>query len=199
MARHIRLQCGVSGGLRKQGGWIMAAAAVVTAVIGASSAKKKRDADKKAQKDAIEAGDPYGPYRDQAAKELNALTFDSVKDTPEFKARAIAAERMMAAQGYTGSGNAIYAAAEAGGASYQQAFDNLARKAGIDKQPGYGHNPAASMASSQQYVDNMSGAANSLIYAGSQLFGNFQGNGAGAGGSSAASGNPYKGSSPGKG
>ncbi len=197
--RSANLRSGFTGGSRRQGGWIMAAATVVTALVGASSAKKKRDADKKAQQAAIDASDPYAPYRDQAAKDLNALTFDTVKDTPEFKARAIAAERMMAAQGYTGSGNAIYAAAEAGGASYQQAFDNLARKAGIDKQPGYGHNPAASMASSQQYMDNMSGAANSLIYAGSQLFGNFQGNGAGAGGSSAASGNPYKGSSPGKG
>lgn len=98
------------------------------------------------------------------------MSMDDVVDTPEYKARQVAAERLMASQGYTGSGNAIVAAAEAGGASYQQAFDNLARMAGVDKQPGAGYDAAGSAASGQNYMNNLSGAANSIVYNVGQLF-----------------------------
>jgi hypothetical protein len=37
-----------------------------------------------------------------------------------------------ASQGYTGSGNALVAAADAGASAYQQEFDNLSRLAGAD-------------------------------------------------------------------
>jgi hypothetical protein len=168
---------GFTGGHRYQGGWLTAALGLVGSLFGMSSARRQQRDAQRAQQEAIAAGDPYGPYRDAAAQRLNALTYESVVDTPEWKARQRAAERTMAAQGYTGSGNALLAAAEGGGAAYQQAFDNLARQAGIDKQPGYGHNAALSAQNGQNYMNNMSGAFNSATYALSQLSaGLFQGN-----------------------
>lgn len=114
-------------------------AAITTAAIGAGtaiySAQQSSKNAKKAQQQnqqAIDAADPYAPYRDDAAKRLNALIADpsSITETATYKARQKAAERTMAAQGYSGSGNAILAATDAAAASYQQEFSNLAALAG---------------------------------------------------------------------
>lgn len=166
----IRRRGGFSGGLRKQGGWIGAAIGLATSLFGASKAKKEAKRQREMQERQIEAMDPYAPYRKEAAERLSKLSMADVVDTPEYKARQVAAERLMASQGYTGSGNAIVAAAEAGGASYQQAFDNLARLAGVDKQPGAGYDSQASNQTSQNYMNNLSSAANSIVYSVGQLF-----------------------------
>lgn len=90
--------------------------------------------------------DPYAPYRGAAATKLNALMNDpsSIENSPVYKADMQAASRTMAAQGYTGSGNALVAAANAGGQAYQQEFNNLAMLAGA------GQSPAAGQAYAQQ-------------------------------------------------
>lgn len=162
-----------TGGRRRQGGWLAAALGLAGSLFGASRARKEARRQQELQERAIAAADPYGPYRAAAAEKLNNLTFESVVNTPEYKARQTAAARLMAAQGYTGSGNAVVAAAEAGGASYQQAWENLARMAGVDAQPGGGYNLAASGANSQNYLNNMSGALNSLVYSTGNLLGAF--------------------------
>ena len=119
---------------RAQGGWIGAAIALVGSLYSSNKASK----DKKEANKQLEKSDPFGKYRDQYAQDINALMDDpsSIAGTAEYKSRQQAAARLMASQGYTGSGNALAAAAEAGGASYQQAFDNLARLAGVDAVPG---------------------------------------------------------------
>lgn len=165
----IKSRGGFTGGRRKQGGWIAAAIGLVTSFLGAKKAKKQAKADAAARAAEQAAQDPYGPYRAEAAKKLNALTYDNVKDTPEYKFRQEAASRLMAAQGYTGSGNAIAAAAEAGGASYQQAFDNLARQAGVDVAPGGGHDAAADAAVGANRMSQYSSMANSLTYGVGQI------------------------------
>lgn len=97
------------------------------------------------------AYDPYAKYRGQAATQLNALMAnpDSLQNLPEYKAQMQAASRVMAAQGYTGSGNALVAAAQAGGNAYQQAFNNLAMLSGAGQSPA-----AAQSAANQQYDYN---------------------------------------------
>lgn len=92
----------------------------------------------------IAAADPYGPYRAGAAEKLNALMADpnSITDTAEYKARQEAVRRQMAAQGYTGSGNALIAAADAAGQSFQQSFNNLSMLAGAGVAPGGGYGQA---------------------------------------------------------
>lgn len=117
------------------------AAMVAAAAIGAAgsiySANKASKAQKQASSDAAKAAekaDPYAAYRGEAAKKLNALSSDpsSIVDSAVWKARSQAAERAIASQGYTGSGNALVAAADAGASAYQQEFDNLSRLAGSD-------------------------------------------------------------------
>jgi hypothetical protein len=156
-----RLQGGFNGGWKRQGGWIGAAIGLAGSLFGASQARKQAKADAKLAQKGIEAADPYGPYRKQAAEELNKLSAASVVDTPEWKVRQEAASRQMAAQGYTGSGNAIVAAADAGNVAYQQAFDNLARKAGIDVQPGGGY--AAALESRKSGNDNVLGGIAGIV------------------------------------
>ena len=72
--------------------------------------------------------DPYAPYRGAAAKQLQQLMANpsSIQSSPVYQADMQAAGRTMAAQGYTGSGNALVASAQAGGQAYQQQFNNLA-------------------------------------------------------------------------
>ena len=115
-------------------------AAITSAAIGAGTAiYSSRQASKQAkqaskdQAAAQEKADPYSQYRGDAAARLNALSTGktNVTDLVSYKARSQAAERTMAAQGYTGSGNALLAAADAGGAAYQQEFDNLSNLAGV--------------------------------------------------------------------
>ena len=79
--------------------------------------------------------DPYAPYRPNAAAQLQSLMQDpsQVQSTPEYAAMLTAAGRSSAAQGYNGSGNALVAAANAGGQAYQQAFNNLAMLSGAEQ------------------------------------------------------------------
>ena len=100
--------------------------------------------------------DPYAPYRGAAAEKLNALMNDpsSIQNLPEYKADLQAASRTMAAQGYTGSGNALVAAVNAGGQAYQQAFNNLSMLAGAGQSPAAG----AAYAQQQQNYQNQQNA-----------------------------------------
>ena len=63
------------------------------------------------------AYDPYGKYRQGDAEQLQALMKapSSAVNSSYGQALQLGAGRAMAAQGYTGSGNAIVAAANAGG------------------------------------------------------------------------------------
>src|SRR5690606_33120613 len=77
------------------------------------------------------------------------------------------AERVMAAQGYTGSGNALAAAADAGGAAYQQEFDNLAMLSGVGQGQGarasaYGTGSAAVGNANDSYLSGIAGIGNNL-------------------------------------
>ena len=126
-------------------------AAVTAAAIGAGTAiysarqsSKQAKEQNKLAREGIEAADPYKQYRPEMAKKLNALVEDpsSITETPEYKARLEAAARQLAAQGYTGSGNAVIEAANAGGAAYQQAFENLSMLSGAGASPGGGYGQA---------------------------------------------------------
>lgn len=100
--------------------------------------------------------DPYAPYRGDAAKKLNDLMADpsTLENLPEYKAQTQAAERTIASQGYTGSGNALVAAANAGGNAYQQAFNNLSMLAGAGQNPAYAQGAANQQANYQQQASN---------------------------------------------
>ena len=129
---------------------------------------------------AAQKQDPYGPYREQAALKLNNLMDNpnSINDTAEYKARQTAASRTMASQGYTGSGNALAAAAEAGGNSYQQAFNNLAMLSGAGVAPGQGAVQAAMGQSqnNQNAMNTYGQLANGLVGAGIQGYNNYRQN-----------------------
>lgn len=159
--------------------WAAIGAAAVT-VVGSYVVNKKNKSSNKAVQQAQAAGDPYGPYRDAAAKKLNDLMNDpsKIESSPEYKARISAAQRLMASQGYTGSGNALTAVANAGGDAYQQAFNNLAMLSGAGGQPGYGAMQGAAIQSgNNQYATNQYGQiANGLIGAGMQGYRNYQQN-----------------------
>ena len=135
---------------------VITAAAIGTA--GTLFAQKKASSAAKSQaklgQQAIDAADPYKQYRGDAAIKLNSLMDDpsSITNSAEYKARQTAAERTMAAQGYTGSGNAIHEAATASGASYQQAFDNLSMLSGARNVPGGGFDSA--LGANQSGIDN---------------------------------------------
>ena len=100
--------------------------------------------------------DPYGPYRQAAAQKLNNLMANpnSITQLPEYQAYQQAAARTIAAQGYTGSGNALVAAAQAGGTAYQQAFNNLSTLAGAGQSPALASSAAAQQADYQQQQQN---------------------------------------------
>lgn len=102
------------------------------------------------------AYDPYAKYRDAAAQKLNTLMNDptSIQQLPEYKAQMQAASRTIAAQGYTGSGNALVAAAQAGGNAYQQAFNNLAMLSGAGQNPAAAASAADSQANYEQSQQN---------------------------------------------
>lgn len=146
-----------------------AAIAAGTAIYSANRASKQQKDSQKFAREQMENADPYREYRDEAAAKLNALIADpsSIKDSASYKARMQAAERTLAAQGYTGSGNAIIESANAGGAAYQQEFDMLARLAGVDT--GLGN--AASLAgtamgvnqqASDNYLSAVAGVGNNI-------------------------------------
>lgn len=159
-------------------------AAITTAAIGAGTAlygayqsnKQGKEAKKAAQK-AQDAADPYAAYRDDAAQKLNALIADPsrITDTATYKARQKAMERTMAAQGYSGSGNAILGSADAAAAAYQQEFDNLAMLsgAGTGTQTAagvYGSSTGAISNANDNKLSAWSGVANNLVNLGQTVF-----------------------------
>lgn len=153
-------------------------AAITTAAIGAGTAiyaaKKQGDAAKEANKiakEGTEAADPLKQYRPEYAQKLDALIKDpsSIQDTAEYKARQQAVARQLAAQGYTGSGNALIEAADAGGQSYQQAFQNLYTLAGGTPGGGYDTAAQASLAGSDMKANAIAGVANNLTNLGATI------------------------------
>lgn len=148
-------------------------AAITAAVIGVAGTVYAANKSSKAAKEAnavaregIEAADPFRKYRPQYATKLNELMSDpsQIQNTPEYKARIQSVQRQLAAQGYTGSGNALVEAAEASGAVYQQAFSNLAMLSGAATTPGGGYNNATQTMQngSAQSINDRMGIANNL-------------------------------------
>lgn len=149
---------------------------VTSAVIGAGTALYASKQAKKQQKDAqnfareqMEGLDPFAEHRPYYADRLKELADDpsKIKDFASYKARLQAAERTMAAQGYTGSGNALVAAADAGAAAYQQEFDNLAMLSGAGQGQGarasaYGTAAGAAGNANDNYLSGLAGVGNNL-------------------------------------
>ena len=140
-----------------------------TAIYSTTQAKKQQKDAQKAQSQQMEALDPYAQYRPGAAERLDALSKDpsSIQDAAPYKARMQAAERTIASQGYTGSGNALVAAAEAGAAAYQQEFDNLAMLSGASQGQGarasaYGTGANAIGNAGDSYLSGVAGVGNNL-------------------------------------
>lgn len=159
-------------------------AAITTAAIGAGTAiysasqssKQAKKAGKQNQA-AIDAADPYAPYRDDAAQRLNALIADpdSITETATYKARQKAAERTMASQGYSGSGNAIMASTDAAAQSYQQEFQNLAALSGAvdglgNATSAYGAGQAAQMNANDNKLSAWAGVGNNLTNLANTVF-----------------------------
>lgn len=159
--------------------WGSIGAATISVVGGYLASKSSKHNTSNAQQAAAHM-DPYGPYRSSAAAQLNALVQNpnSIATTGDYKARQLAASRLMAAQGYTGSGNALVAASNAGGAAYQQAFNNLAMLSGAGVAPGSGAMQSAQLQqqNNQNTLNGYSNAANSLVYAGQNLWNHYYGN-----------------------
>jgi hypothetical protein len=123
-----------------------AAISAGTAIYGSRQARRQADQQNQLAREGIEAADPYRAFRGEAAERLNNLMKDPSKitETGAYKARMQAVQRQLAAQGYTGSGNALVEAAEAAGTVYQQEFENQGRLAGAFTTPGGGYDTAAS-------------------------------------------------------
>lgn len=155
-------------------------AAITAAAIGTAGtiyASKKASSDAKKQakmgQEAIAAADPFAQYRPGYAKQLDELMRDpsSIQNTPEYKARLEASSRQLAAQGYTGSGNAILEAANAGGAAFQQAFQNLSQLSGAGVTPGGGYGTAlsANQAANDTAISGTAGVVNNLANLATQV------------------------------
>lgn len=159
-------------------------AAITTAAIGAGTAlygayqgnKQSKDA-KKAAANAQSAADPYAQYRGDAAARLNALIADpsKISETATYKARMQASERIMAAQGYSGSGNAILGAQEAAAAAYQQEFDNLSMLSGASNgtsnaTSAYGASTGAISNANDNKLSAYAGVANNLTNLANTVF-----------------------------
>ncbi len=148
------------------GAMVAAAIGLAGSIYSSNKASKQAKDQQKLGQQAIDAADPYKQYRPEAAAQLNALMKDpsSITGTPEYKARLEGAARTLAAQGYTGSGNAILEAANAAGAAYQQAFDNLAILSGANVAPGGGYNSAlsANQNANDNTLSSLSGVTNNL-------------------------------------
>lgn len=152
-------------------GAMIAAAAIGAAgsIYAANKASKDAKAQNKIAQEAIDKADPYSPYRKDAAERLNALQADpsSIQGTPEYKARIQSVQRQLASQGYTGSGNALVEAAEAGATVYQQAFDNLAMLSGAssgiaNQQNAYTNRLNTASQGTQQNLSATSGVVGGL-------------------------------------
>lgn len=84
--------------------------------------------------------DPFGPYRQQYAQQLSALSANPslITKQPGYQAGIEAVQRTMAAGGYTGSGNEMAALAKYGGDFYNQTADRYASLAGAQFNPAAG-------------------------------------------------------------
>lgn len=164
-------------------------AGITSAVIGGATtiygAKKAKDQQKDAQKFAqeqMEQMDPFAEHRGTYADRLNQLTADpsSIENSAAYRARLQAAERAMAMQGYTGSGNALAAAASAGGDVYQQELENLMALSGAVQGLGarasaYGTAAGAIGGANDNYLNSLSGLGNSIVGIGGLFGGNKSG------------------------
>jgi len=157
----------------------MVGAAAVSVVGGYLTSKSNKKSNQQVAQ-ANAAQDPYGPYRAAAAKRLDALMSnpDTITDTPEYKARLQASSRLMAAQGYTGSGNALIEAANAGGDAFQQAFNNLSILSGAGQPPAPGAMQGAAISSSnnQSAMNSYGQIANGLVASGIGAYNNYKQN-----------------------
>ncbi len=140
-----------------------------TAIYASNQAGKQQDRAAREARAAQAAADPFAQYRPEYAERLSALAKDpsSIKDTATYKARLMGAERTMASQGYTGSGNALAAAADAGAAAYQQEFDNLSLLSGAGVGIGaataaYGSGAAAQGNANDNRLSAIAGVGNNL-------------------------------------
>src|ERR1700743_1042122 len=80
--------------------------------------------------------DPYAAYRGNAAAQLNGMMQNyNPQSNPVYSSMIQAAQAQAASQGYNGSGNALVAAANAGGQAYQQQFNDLAMLSGASSSP----------------------------------------------------------------
>lgn len=171
-------------------------AAVTGAVIGAATTLYSANQAKKQQKEAqkfaneqMEAMDPFAEHRPYYADQLKALTDDpsKIKDTATYKARLMAAERTMASQGYTGSGNAMVAAADAGAAAYGQEMEYLMALSGATQGLGarasaYGTAAGAMGNANDNYLGAIGGIGNSIVGISGMFGGSRGGVGASTGG-----------------
>jgi len=99
--------------------------------------------------------DPYAQYRGSAASMLNSMmTNYNPANNPVYEAMMQAAQRQGASQGYNGSGNALVAAANAGGQAYQQQFNNLAMLSGANENPAQAASLAANQGNYNQQMNN---------------------------------------------
>ena len=122
-------------GPRKQGGWVGLAVAgmgLASSLFGGGGGGGAMSSQQ-----AMGYADPYAAYRPAAASALNNLMKNpsSIQNLPTYQAAMQGAQRQSAAQGYTGSGNALAAAADASGQVYQQQFNNLAMLSGANVNP----------------------------------------------------------------
>jgi hypothetical protein len=84
--------------------------------------------------------DPFGPYRGQYGAELAQLEANpgSITTRPGYAAGLQAIERSLASQGYTGSGNSMFALANYGQNFFNAEANRLATLAGAGAPPGQG-------------------------------------------------------------
>ncbi len=125
------------------------------------------------------AYDPYASYRPAAAQQLNDLMKNpsSAVNSSYGQAEQLAAGRTMAAQGYTGSGNALIAAAQAGGNAYQQQFNNLAMLSGATQSPAVAQSAMDSQNNfNTQQNNQMWGQIGGLVGQGINAFNNSRSN-----------------------
>jgi hypothetical protein len=149
-------------------GWISAGIGAIGLISNMTSSGDQQQANQQA----VAAADPYAQYRPQAAQQLNSFvnnpnSYDAVANSSVGQAYQQAAARTMASQGYTGSGNALVAAANAGGQAYQQQFNNLAMLAGANYSPAtasqLGMQAAQTNANNQSNImSNLGGLAANL-------------------------------------
>ncbi len=146
-----------------------AAIGVAGTIYATSQAKKQQKQAIQSQQDMMKNADPYAAYRGQAAQQLNTLMSNpaTITDLPTYKARLEAAGRAAAANGFTGSGNALVAAADAGGSAYQQEFENLAMLSGAstglaNKVAAYSAGQGNIAGANDSYLSGISGTVNNL-------------------------------------